>query len=164
MGVRLFMQVDSVTGESEDDQHTGWTDIQSFSWGASQPGAMASGSGGNAGTARFNDLVVVAYMDKGTAAILQKCVTGAHLPSVVISACKSGGKKIEFMRVTLKEVLVTVAQVAGSDPSDASERLLMHYGFQAAQVKKQYWQQQNDGSKGAEVSAAWDIKKNAEMA
>lgn len=65
MGVAMFMKVDGVTGESADAQHKGWTDIQSFTWGASQPGAMASGSGGNAGKASFNDLVVAAYMDKG---------------------------------------------------------------------------------------------------
>ncbi len=163
MGVAMFMKVDGVTGESEDAQHKGWTDIQSFSWGASQPGAMASGSGGNAGRASFNDLVAVAYMDKGTAAILKNCVTGKHLPSVEISACKTGGKQIEFMRITLEEVLVTSAQVTGVDPSDAADRLLMNYGFQAARVKKQYWQQTDTGGKGAEVSAGWNIKENTEM-
>lgn len=116
MGVAMFMKVDGVTGESADAQHKGWTDIQSFSWGASQPGAMASGSGGNAGKASFNDLVVAAYMDKGATAIIKNCANGKHLSSVEISACKTGGSQIEFMRVTLQEVLVTSAQIAGVDP------------------------------------------------
>lgn len=163
MGVAMFMKVDGVTGESEDSQHKGWTDIQSISWGASQPGAMASGSGGNAGRASFNDLIVVAYMDKGSAAILKNCVTGKHLPSVQISACKTGGTQIEFMSITLQEVLVTSAQITGVDPGDAADRLLMNYNFQAAKVKKQYWQQNDNGGKGAEVSVGWNIKENSEM-
>ncbi|KVP80099.1 Hcp family type VI secretion system effector [Burkholderia ubonensis] len=163
MGVAMFMKVDGVTGESADAQHKGWTDIQTFSWGASQPGAMASGSGGNAGKASFNDLVVVAYMDKGAPAIIKNCASGKHLPSVEISACKTGGTQVEFMRVTLQEVLVTSAQVAGVDPGDVADRLLMHYGFQAAKVKKQYWQQNDNGGKGAEVSVGWNIKENTEM-
>lgn len=163
MGVALFMKVDGVTGESADSQHKNWTDIRSFSWGATQPGAMASGSGGNAGRASFNDLVVVAYMDKGTAAIVKNCVTGKHITSVEVSACKTGGSQIEFMRITLQEVLVTSAQVTGVDPSDPADRLLMNYGFQAAKVKKQYWQQNDTGGKGAEVTVGWNIKENTEM-
>ncbi|KVP45282.1 Hcp family type VI secretion system effector [Burkholderia ubonensis] len=163
MGVAMFMKVDGVAGESADAQHKGWTDIQTFSWGASQPGAMASGSGGNAGKASFNDLVVAAYMDKGAPAIIKNCASGKHLPSVEISACKTGGTQVEFMRVTLQEVLVTSAQVAGVDPGDVADRLLMHYGFQAAKVKKQYWQQNDNGGKGAEVSVGWNIKENTEM-
>ncbi|KWZ53063.1 hypothetical protein WK57_29100 [Burkholderia ubonensis] len=163
MGVAMFMKVDGVTGESADAQHKGWTDIQTFSWGASQPGAMASGSGGNAGKASFNDLVVAAYMDKGAPAIIKNCASGKHLPSVEISACKTGGTQVEFMRVTLQEVLVTSAQVAGVDPGDVADRLLMHYGFQAAKVKKQYWQQNDNGGKGAEVLVGWNIKENTEM-
>ncbi|HKT63104.1 MULTISPECIES: Hcp family type VI secretion system effector [Burkholderia] len=163
MGVAMFMKVDGVTGESADAQHKGWTDIQSFTWGASQPGAMASGSGGNAGKASFNDLVVSAYMDKGAPAIIKNCANGKHLSSVEISACKTGGTQVEFMRVTLQEVLVTSAQVAGIDPGDVADRLMMHYGFQAAKVKKQYWQQNDNGGKGAEVTVGWNIKENTEM-
>lgn len=163
MGVAMFMKVDGVTGESADAQHKGWTDIQSFTWGASQPGAMASGSGGNAGKASFNDLVVAAYMDKGAPAIIKNCANGKHLSSVEISACKTGGTQVEFMRVTLQEVLVTSAQVAGIDPGDVADRLMMHYGFHAAKVKKQYWQQNDNGGKGAEVTVGWNIKENTEM-
>lgn len=38
MAIDMFMKVDGVTGESKDSNHTGWTDITSFSWGASQRG------------------------------------------------------------------------------------------------------------------------------
>jgi type VI secretion system Hcp family effector len=163
MGVAMFMKVDGVTGESVDSQHKQWTDIQSFSWGANQRGAMATGGGGNAGRASFNDLSVVAYMDKSSAAIIKNCANGKHLTKVEISACKTGGTQIEFMRVTLEEVLVTSAHVTGVDPGDAADRLLMNYGFQAARVKKQYWEQTDTGGKGAEVSVGWNVKENKEM-
>ncbi|MFL9860554.1 type VI secretion system tube protein Hcp [Paraburkholderia madseniana] len=163
MAVAMFMKVDGTTGESADEQHQGWTDIQSFSWGASQPAAMAVGGGGGTGKASFNDLSVVAYMDKAAPAIIKSCASGKHLDKVEISSCKTGGTQIEFSRVTLEEVLVTSAQVAGTDPADAADRLLMSYAFQAARVKKQYWEQNANGGKGAEVTMGWDIKKNKEM-
>ena len=163
MGVAMFLKVDGTTGESADSQHTGWTDIRSFSWGARQPAARSSGGGGNAGKANFDDLIVTAYMDKSTPAIMKYCASGKHLPKVEISSCKTGGKQIEFSRVTLEEVIVTLAQVAGTDDSDATDRLVMKYGFQAARVKKQYWEQNESGGKGAEVTMGWDVKKNTEM-
>ncbi|MFX1765863.1 type VI secretion system tube protein Hcp [Paraburkholderia sp. A1RI-2L] len=163
MGVAMFMKVDGATGESADKQHGGWSDIQSFSWGATQPAAMATGGGGNAGKANFDDLVVMAFMDKATPAIIKHCASGKHLSKVEISSCKTGGEQIEFSRVTLEEVIVTTARVVGAEANDATDRLMMQYGFQAARVKKQYWEQNANGGKGPEVTMGWDIKKNTEM-
>ena len=49
MAVDMFMRVEGATGESKDSNHRNWTDIQSFSWGATQPNTMASGGGAGAG-------------------------------------------------------------------------------------------------------------------
>jgi type VI secretion system Hcp family effector len=163
MAAAMFMKVDGTTGESEDDNHKGWTDIQSFSWGASQPGTMSSGGGGGSGKATFNDLFVTAYMDKSTPAIIKHCATGKHLEKIVLTACKSGGEQIEFAKITLEEVLVTSAQIKGTDPNDSQERLVMNYGFQAARVRKQYWEQTERGGQGPEITVAWNIKENKEM-
>lgn len=38
MAIDMYLKVEGVTGESKDSNHTGWIDINSFSWGASQPG------------------------------------------------------------------------------------------------------------------------------
>lgn len=32
MAIDMFLKVEGVTGESKDSNHTGWTDITSFSW------------------------------------------------------------------------------------------------------------------------------------
>ena len=163
MGMAMFMRVEGATGESADGQHKGWSDIQTFTWAAAQPAAMANGGGGNAGKANFADLVVTAYMDKATPAILKYCASGKHVPKVEISSCKTGGDQIEFSRLTLEEVVVTLAKIEGPDAEDEPNRLVMRYGFQAARVKKQYWEQTASGGKGAEVTMGWDIKKNEEM-
>lgn len=48
MAIDMFLKVEGVTGESKDSNHISWTDITSFSWGASQPGNMSVGGGGGA--------------------------------------------------------------------------------------------------------------------
>ena len=34
MSVDMFMKVEGASGESQDSNHKGWTDIDSFTWGA----------------------------------------------------------------------------------------------------------------------------------
>ena len=79
MAIDMFLKVDGVTGESKDSNHTGWTDITSFNWGANQPGNMSVGGGGGAGKVNFADLSVNALIDKSTTAILKKCAIGKQI-------------------------------------------------------------------------------------
>ncbi len=83
----MFMKVEGVNGESKDSNHKDWTNIESFDWGAEQPGSMTSGGGGGAGKVNFNDLTVVAAIDKAAPTILKNCATGQHLSKVEISVC-----------------------------------------------------------------------------
>ena len=159
MAIDMFLKVEGVTGESKDSNHTGWTDITSFSWGASQPGNMSVGGGGGAGKVNFNDLHVNALIDKSTTAVLKHCASGKHLTKVELSVCKAGGQQVEYTRITLEDVLVTSVQYTGADNGDT---VGVTYAFQAAKVKQQYWEQTTAGGKGAESSAGWNIKENKE--
>ena len=152
MAIDMFMKVEGVNGESKDSNHKDWTNIESFDWGAEQPGSMTSGGGGGAGKVNFNDLTVVAAIDKAAPTILKNCATGQHLSKVEISVCKAGGEQIKYSRTTLEDVLVTGVKFIGVQDNDA---LKMRYSFQAAKVKNQYWEQTDKGSKGAEVQMAF---------
>ncbi|MFA1604544.1 Hcp family type VI secretion system effector [Alcaligenes faecalis] len=159
MSVDMFMKIEGANGESKDSNHKDWTDIQSFSWGASQPGSMSSGGGGGQGKANFNDLHVVARIDKAAPAVMKHCASGKHLSKVELSVCKAGGEQVEYSKITLEEVLVTSVQL---NAERDVESVMVNYSFQAARVKQQYWEQSDRGSKGAETLVAWDIKQNKE--
>jgi type VI secretion system secreted protein Hcp len=159
MAVDMFMKVEGASGESQDANHKGWTNIDSFSWGATQPHSMATGGGAGAGKVTFHDLNVVASMDKAYSAVLKHCATGKHLGQVEISLCKAGGSQIEFGKITLTDVLVTNVTVSGANGQDA---VVVNYSFQAAKIKSQYWEQTAQGSKGAESQMGFSIKENRE--
>ncbi|MGE9551087.1 Hcp family type VI secretion system effector [Erwinia amylovora] len=159
MAIDMFMKVDGVTGESKDSNHTGWTDITSFTWGATQPGNMAVGGGGGAGKVNFEDLSVTALIDKSVTAILKNCASGKHLSKVELSICKAGGTQIEYVKITLEDVLIASVHYTGADTGDT---VGITYGFQASKIKQQYWEQSSSGGKGAESSAGWNIKENKE--
>ena len=159
MAVDMFMRVEGANGESKDSNHKDWTDIKSFAWGATQPGNMVSGGGGGVGKASFNDLQVIARIDKAAPSVMKNCASGKHLSKVEVSLCKAGGSQIEYTRVTLEEVLVTSVQYTAEQSGDA---VLVQFAFQAAKVKQQYWEQTDKGGKGAETVLAWNIKENRE--
>jgi len=156
----MFMKIDGANGESKDSNHKNWSDIISFSWGATQPGNMASGGGLGAGKASFNDLHVVARIDKAAPAVMKHCASGKHLGKVELSVCKAGGQQVEYSKITLEDVLVSSVQLSGELNS---ESVVVNYAFQAAKVKQQYWEQTEQGGKGAESLVAWDIKQNKEV-
>ncbi|EMH4161382.1 type VI secretion system tube protein Hcp [Pluralibacter gergoviae] len=160
MAVDMFLKVDGVTGESKDANHTGWLDVLSFNWGASQPGNMAVGGGGGAGKVNYQDLSVQALVDKASPAILKFCSSGKHVNKVEISICKAGGQQVEYSRIVLEDVLVTKTDFTGVGHSD---RLMVTYGFQASKLNFHYWEQTSQGTKGAETKSGWDIKLNKEI-
>lgn len=157
MALDMFMRIDGVNGESKDANHKEWTDIKSFTWGAEQPGSMNTGGGGGAGKVNFDDLTVIAAIDKAAPTVLKNCATGQHFNKVEISICKAGGAQIEYSRTTLEDVLITSVKFVGAKENEA---LLMEYSFQAAKVKNQYWEQTDKGTKGAEVQMGFDVKQN----
>ena len=161
MAVAMYLKIEGVSGESKDAQHKEWTDIQSFSWGVTQPGSMSVGGGGGTGKASFNDLYVVARIDRSAPAVLKHCATGKHLGKAELSICKAGGEQIEYSRITLEDVLVTSVQYKGEQDGDA---MMVSYAFQAAKVKQQYWEQTDKGGKGAESVVGYDIKQNKAIA
>jgi len=84
----MYQLVDGTAGESTDKNHSGYSDIVSLSWGASQHSSMQSGGGGGAGKVSFSDLTVTAEMDKATPTLLKFCASGKHIASVKLSICR----------------------------------------------------------------------------
>lgn len=160
MSVDMYMKVEGADGESQDSNHKGWTDIVSFQWGVTQPGSMATGGGGGAGKAAFQDLTVIARIDKCMPAVMKHCATGKHLGQIEISVCKAGGSQVEYEHITLSEVLATNVSITGAHDD---EFVMVHYSFQAARVKNQYWIQTAQGGKGAESQFGYNVKENKEM-
>src|SRR2546427_6632906 len=88
MSVDMFMKVEGASGESQDSNHKGWTDIDSFTWGATQPNTMSSGGGAGAGKVSFHDLNVIAKVDKCYPAVLRSEEHTSELQSQSKLVCR----------------------------------------------------------------------------
>jgi hypothetical protein len=160
MAISLYMKIDGVTGECPNAKYKDHIELDSFHWGASQPSSMGTGGGGSAGKVSFHDLSATAKLDKAYPTIMQQMANGKHFATVEIKGAKMGEGQMEYLKVTLSDVLITSADVAGAHGAE----IVANYSFQAAKLKWWYQAQDDKGkAAGGPVDFGWDIKGNKTM-
>ena len=160
MAVDMFLKLDGIDGESTDEQHQKWIELESFSWGVTNPTTIGSAtSGAGAGKAVPADFLVVMPFSAASPKVFQKCVSGAHYDTVVLSMRKAGGNQRsaqEFLKYTFQTVFTTKIEWTGSSDEGPEEQITFVYGA----LEVQYEPQNSDGTLGEPVLAGWDFIKN----
>lgn len=157
MATDLFLELEGVSGESKDSAHAGKIELQSWSFGASQPGTMGSGGGGGAGKADFQDLSVQKFVDKSTPTLWQHLTTGNHFATGQLIQRKAGGEKLEYFVIEFKKVFISSIATGGGD---GEERLMENLTLNVEEFKISYTPQKDDGTGDAAVEFAWNIAEN----
>lgn len=160
MAVDMFLKLDGCDGESADDEHTNEIDVLAYSWGMTQSGSMHIGGGGGSGKVNVQDMSITKYLDKATTVLMQKCCSGKHFTSAVLTCRKAGEKPVTYLKITMEEVLVSSVSEGGSGGDDRqTENITLNF----AKVKVEYTPQKADGTAGAASELGFDIRKNVEM-
>jgi type VI secretion system secreted protein Hcp len=97
-------------------------------------------------------------MDKAGPQLFSACALGKHLRSAVLTCRKSGGAPMEFVRVTLNEVLVSSYNTSGSEGHDNGPTEEVSLNF--AKITFEYQTQKSDGSSGGWEKSEFDLKQN----
>ena len=161
MAVDMFIKIGDLKGESADSSHGGETDVLAWSWGMSQSGTTHSGGGGGAGKVNVQDLSFTKYVDATTADLLLACSNGKHFPEVKLTVRKAGENPLEYIIVTMKDVLITSVSQGGSGGED---RLTENVTLNFAKVTVDYQEQGPDGkAKGGKKNYGWDIAANKKL-
>lgn len=160
MAVDMFMKVGDLKGESKDDKHGGEIDVLAWSWGMSQSGTTHLGTGGGAGKVSVQDLSFTKYIDKASMNLIIACCNGKHYPEAKLTVRKAGENPLEYLTITMKDVLVTAVSTGGSGGED---RLTENVTLNFAHFIAEYKPQKADGTGDAGVFAKWDIAKNVKV-
>jgi type VI secretion system secreted protein Hcp len=155
--VDYFLRIDGIPGESTDDKHKDAIDVESWSWGATQVGTTAGGTGG-AGRVSIQDFNFVARTNKASPILFLSCASGKHISKAVLTARKSGGQQEEFLTLTLSDLLISSYQTAGSETADTVPLDQVSVNF--TKVEFEYRTQKADGSLAAPVKTGWDVKQS----
>jgi type VI secretion system secreted protein Hcp len=159
MASDIFAKIGDIKGESLDDKHKDEIEVLSYSWGVTNTGSMASGSGGGEGKATFHDLSFTHNVDKASPVLLQACATGVHMKEATITHRKAGKGQQEFLIVKMNDVIITGVTHGGSGDGGHSENVSLAF----AKVNVEYKPQKPDGSLDAGVHFKYDIKGQKEL-
>jgi len=155
----IFLKVDGIEGEAEDSTHKNEIEVLSWSWNVSQQSNMHMGSGGGTGKASVDDLTFEHYIDRATPNLVQYCLLGKHIKQAQMVVRKSGGNPLEYLKLTMNDVLVTRVSPAGVATDESRPRETVSLSFSS--MKQEYIIQNAQGGSGGAVTATFDIKKNA---
>jgi type VI secretion system secreted protein Hcp len=153
----IFVKIDGISGESRDMAHRGEIEVSSWRWKMSQPSGMLSGAGGGAAKATINDLEFVHQIDRASPNLMRYCLTGRHIPKVVLTMRKAGGIPIDFLIITMSNVVITHVE-----PIVVGEGYYEHVKLSFSRVQQEYSLQDIRGGNAGAVTANFDIRENSE--
>jgi type VI secretion system secreted protein Hcp len=159
MAQDIFLKINGIDGESMDSAHKNEIEILTWDWQILQESNMHMGSGGGSGKATVKDLNFVHYVDRSSPNLMKFCLTGKHIPEAKLVVRKAGGSPLEYLKLTMTDVVITNVQPMGSN---AEERVKEKVSLSFAKVKQEYTVQNQQGGSGGAVTAGYDIKLNKE--
>src|SRR5271168_1702842 len=98
MSFDAYLQLDGIKGESQEDQHKDWIEIQSYNHAVTQPTSSTRSSAGGAttGTSEHGDIFVSKLVDLSSPKLHEAVSTGKHIKKGVLELFRqSGGSKVK---------------------------------------------------------------------
>lgn len=160
MAIDSFLYLDNnILGESQDDKHRDWIDIQSWNWGMLQSGTTHQGGGGGGGKVDVNDITIVKYVDKATHDLISRCCSGEHITSGQLVVRKSGGQApVDYLKIDMEDIIISSYNTGGS--KDGLERVQETLTLNFRRFQVVYTFQEQSGAAGPESMAGWEIAEN----
>ena len=161
MPADYFLKLDpKVEGESQDSKHKGEIELESWSFGVSNPSSALGGSRAEAGKSVPIDFTATKRTDKSTPRLAQAVAMGDHFKSAIITVRKAGGTQQEYLTITLSDVFISSYQ-AGASGGGAlpMESISLNY----AKLVQEYKVQKADGSLGGSVKLGYDWAKQVKI-
>ncbi|WP_020201797.1 MULTISPECIES: Hcp family type VI secretion system effector [Cupriavidus] len=155
----IFLKINGIDGEAEDATHKGEIEVLSWAWNVSQQSNMHLGSGGGAGKATVDDLQFEHYIDRASPNLIQYCLLGKHIDEAKLVVRKAGGNPLEYIKLTMSDVLVTQVSPSGVATGESRPRESVRLSF--SRLKQEYVVQNAQGGSGGAITATFDVKKNA---
>jgi type VI secretion system secreted protein Hcp len=152
----IYLKLEGLEGEADDKDHKNWIEVESFSWGVSNPASFAIGKGGQATQAHVAAISIQKRCDKASVAMFKACTTGKHIPKGIISCMKlDGDTRVEYLKIDLTDIMVEGLSWSGS----GGEHLIHEsVSFVFAEFKQEYKLQQDKGSAQGVTDFGYNIQ------
>jgi type VI secretion system secreted protein Hcp len=153
----IFLKLTGADGESIKDGHKNEIEVESVSWGGSNPTSFAHGGGGGVGKVQLQDVHLTKATDKSSPKLFNFCCNGKHVDKAVFTFRKAGEKPQDYLKLTLTDVMVASFTLGDSHGGSLPhESISLSY----AKVEGQYSPQKQDGSLDAGIDFGWNVKEH----
>lgn len=159
MAVEIFLKLDKIDGESTKVNATGWIEIFSFSNGASNPSAVAFGTGSGAGKVDISSLSLQKQLDKASPTLFQNCCKGTHIATgnMIVREATGDDEPQTYYQYDMTECFIDSISwggaAGGGKPSES-----VSLSFKS--IKIEYYTQGTDGKLTVVGPVGWDISQN----
>jgi type VI secretion system secreted protein Hcp len=89
MAIDVYLQIEDIKGESQDDAHKAWIECISVNWALKQPkSATSSTAGGHtAERVEFSEIGFDKTADLASPMLAQHCAMGKTIPEAKLNSC-----------------------------------------------------------------------------
>ena len=152
----IYLKIDGVEGEAQDQNHQNEIEILSFSVGVTNMGSGDVALGSGSSRASLSDLSVMKHVDKASPGLFVGCCTGKHFPTATLSIRKAGGDNaVEYLKYDLTEVFISSHQTSGSDGGGiATESTSLNF----SKIQVTYTPQADTGAPDASIDKWYNVK------
>lgn len=160
MAIDVYLRIDGIRGESNDERHKDWIECKSVRWELSQPKSATASTGGGHTAERSDhgDIVLSKLADLSTPLLLQTCSSGKTIPTATIEFMRADamGDRVKYFEIGLENVLI-----GGVSPSVSEGDILgEHVALKYSKIKWKYTQQKIIGGSGGNTAGGWDLSVN----
>ena len=160
MSFDAYLKIAGADGESQDDAHKDWMQLESYSFGATNSGTAAVGTGMGHGKVAMGDFSFTPKGDTSTPILFLKTCAGDHIPEAILELQKTGGTKMVYLKVTFSDLVLSSCQLSGHAGADVPNTGV---SFNFSKIKMESTAQTSTGAKGKTVTAGWDIKEGKKL-
>ncbi len=162
MATDFFLKIEGIKGESTDAKHKAEIEVESFSWGETNPHDRSSRAGGHgAGRVSWQDLHFTKLVDTASPLIALGCATGEHYKEATLTVRKQGGEQQDYYKIKLTDVLVSSYQCGGSNGSNSVP--VDQFALNFAKINFDYFTQDKTGKLGSPTKMGWDLSQNKKL-
>jgi type VI secretion system secreted protein Hcp len=160
------MQIDGIPGECTDSKHKGWIELLAFTNGVSNPSTTGRSTTGAAtgGTGTIQDFVATAQFDKTTPKLMEKSLTGEHIPIVKVEVMRATGEgtSSKYLTYELKHVIVSSVDMGGASGSDDVPSV--NFTINAGEFRLSYTELDHEtGKPKGDTLMGWSTTKNEKL-
>jgi type VI secretion system Hcp family effector len=89
MAIDVYLQIDGIKGESQDDKHKDWIECASVNWGLIQPRSATASTGGGhtAERVEIQEITFGKMADLSSPILMQTCAMGKTIPKASSNSC-----------------------------------------------------------------------------